>query len=237
MQESDLDRWGDSYLPAWFDTDVVTAPIDKPRKPSAPRQSKAVRTEIVEQAESGIAELTAAKIKASATASEAIDRAVRMHVAETIARDRKRMVNTCLGQRNGILRCLHVLEGDTWIPEMTDRVRVAVDHILALSANASVLSQSKWSATRAWLSKNLPIIAQDHAVWLESEFERHLSDARAKLADRIPIRSSDYRTAPRPADIAADLNITTAILRKAKANKVGLTSIDPESKLDRDGAR
>ncbi|KNY21068.1 hypothetical protein [Methylobacterium sp. ARG-1] len=127
-----------------------------------------------------------------------------------------------------------MLEQQDQIFELNERVRRTVDFVLDLSANLSVLSESGWPETHLWLERALPIIAHDHVDWLESRFKTHLRAAEATLARQVPIRLSDYRTAASPRDMAHSIGITTHVLRVAKANKCGLTSIDPEPKKERD---
>ncbi len=233
-QGSEYDIGGDPHVPAWFDIDGEATLWDKLPKPSAPPQSKSIRAEILDQAFSGFSRVLEAEIKAGATARAEIDKARRSTNAAGIQRDRKKVTKICAGQRAGLVRVLRKLERRDEIVEFNDRARKAVDLILDLSANMSVHSDCDWQKTRRWLEKALPVLVLDHGVWMESRYRVHLRAAEAEMARRIPTTLSDYRTAPSPREIAECLTITTAVLREAKANRCGLTSVDPEPKRDRD---
>jgi hypothetical protein len=233
-QGSDHDIGGDPHVPAWFDIDREATLWDKLPKLSAPPQSKAIRAEILDQAFSGFSLVSEAEIKAGATARAEIDKARRSTNAAGSERDRKRVTKICAGQRAGLVRVLRKLERRDEIVELSDRARKAVDLILDLSANMSVHSDCDWQRTRRWLEKAFPVLVLDHGVWMESRYRIHLRAAEAEMARRIPTTLSDYRTAASPREIAECLSITTAVLRDAKANRCGLTSVDPEPKRDRD---
>lgn len=203
-------------------------------RPVPERQSRVDREVLTEQADEALALLTDATMRANSTAAKAIDNARRLHAVEGICRDRAQAKKMVLANRNGLLRVLRVLEQDNGLEAMSPRVWDALDMMMALSANASVLSTSKWPATWTWLKTNVPGIASIQGAWLESRFQHHLDKARVKIAEMIPVRLYDYRTAPSPREIAERIGITTEALRIAKANRCGLTSIDPEPKRDRD---
>lgn len=230
----DESTYSDCVLQFLHDHRVVEPDTVKRSKPRKPKQSAQERKSLVAQAESALVTITDAQLRAGPSALAKIDAARRFSDAANIARDRNAMSKICLGQRNGVCRILQVLEQRDHILQRNDRVDEALDIILTLSANASALTGSGWPSTLKWLERNMPIITAIEAEWLESEFQRHLTRAQSILLQRLPIHLVDYRTAPSPTDIAHRLQITTHVLRVAKANTIGLTSVDPEPKRERD---
>lgn len=226
--------WVDTFEPEPFESDDDTPVLAKPRKSSAPRQSSVIIADLLESSTTALDRLSDVQTKAGPTVRAKISTDLRAVAVEGIKADREKVTTICAGQRAGLVRVLRYLQDGDHSFDLDDRVRRFMDTVLDLSANMAVLSDCGWTKTRRWLIKAVPIIADNEMTWLETRFRVHLRAAEAELARRIPIKLSDYRTAPSPREIAERLQITTVILREARANKCGLTSIDPEPKKDRD---
>lgn len=202
------------------------------------KHTREAKNALRDEHESAIASLTRIATQAGGGLAEELATSTSLHAAYGLDRTRKSIIKRRLGQRSGLLRLLQV-EFHTDFPAIvTQRSALYVSHMLAITANVAVLSNTEWPAALRWFTERLPIltrlIAPDR---LEAEFNEHLKQARAKLAGRVQLVGSDFLTGPSVAEIAADLQITIEQLRYAGANRCGLTSINPEDRKCRDRNR
>lgn len=230
-REWEADTSSDCKLQFLHDAGVIPA---RTSRAATPRQDAATRHRLVTQVEGAIGLVVEAQEHAGRKAAAMIDAAVKFHATASTGRDHDTARQLILAQRNGLARVMKVQAGADIIREMTAPVWTGFAIVLSLSANAAALTGSRWGSTRTWLDRHHPLLAHRHAAELEEGFNTQLVRASTILSQRVKVRLSDYRTAPRPREIAERMHITADQLRVARANTIGLTSIDAETKRERD---
>ncbi|CAA2137488.1 hypothetical protein [Methylobacterium bullatum] len=206
----------------------------KPKKPRAKAQPSHEIQALTDAAGSTLEGLTGIELQAGATARQNIERAKRYQSVPGLYADRVSVTRQRLGQRNALARVMQVQFHSDVVTILNDKSREYLDIMTALSANVAALSDTGWVQAQSWLHKNIPIVfALVGAVNVKAMFDSHLQNANQTLASKINMSRMDFMTGPRATEIAHRLEITTEQLRIARANTFGLTSIDPQSKKDR----
>ncbi|GJD78832.1 hypothetical protein GCM10007886_20640 [Methylobacterium gregans] len=176
--------------------------------------------------------------EAGPTLRKDIGEAERFRMSYALDELRRATIRQRLSHRAGILRLMRHEIGQDDPPELTDRSRLYLDLMLCISAHVGALSDAGWTSALRWFERRLPaLVAQITPKALAAEFERHRSEAGIFMAGTITSTRSPFHWGPRPGETATALQTTTAQLRAAGANRSGLTSVDPESRKQRDRKR
>lgn len=210
-------------------------PLDITRKPRAKAQCPVEISRLKDAASDRLVELTAVELQAGPTARLKIESTKRFQAAPGLHADRVSVKNQRLGQRNALARVMQVQFHTDVVTTLNEKSREYLDILTALSANVAVLSGTGWIEAQTWMNRNIPaLFILAGAGNVKACFDGHFHKACHALATKANIHRKDCMTGPSAKEIAHRLEITTDQLRVAKANKVGLTSIDTEDARTRD---
>jgi len=198
-------------------------------------QSAKIRHQEQAQFDDALAIIGQIEASAGPTLQEELARSKRVQAAYQSGQEREQFRRRRLGHRSGLLKLMTDELGSD--PAFSDRAWSYIHQILAISANVAAVTGSRWSSTLSWLRSSVPALVGDVETRMKAAFDVYVEEAYIDLAKRIPSGDPNLFTGPTPADIARELSITHARLQKAKANRCGLTSIDPPDRKASDRKR